>query len=238
MDSSAVATTTAIERKKGVAVNLHLVKLVMPAMVLLLTTAVIMSISAAAITFTPVSDLSNFDSDASDEDVVFDSAGGSFVFGLARRKKRRRTFKKGRPKRYDSPSDIPAGEAGIIQWRNDSPGIGRRIKAVVTNRNPNETYTGKATTDARKESHQQVRRGVADPSSGDYIRLQKAHGPRDNQQVDDIDAKESQKIRQRRPMNNDLNKGGVGRKPDHYKKGHLESDLSAKEKAAKKRRRQ
>ena len=128
----------------------------------------------------------------------------------------RRTFKKGRPKRYEKPEDMPPGEAGIIRWKNDSPGFVRKVKAKFQGKNASETYTGKATVDARKEANQQVRRGVANPAKGDHIEFQKAYGPDDRQKVDDIDKKEKQKISERLPINNDLSKGGVGRKPNYY----------------------
>lgn len=185
-----------------------------------LAVAVIAVITVGALALTPAADFTNFDSDdALSETVAHDSAGLA-LFGLARSKKRRRqTFKPGRPKKYEAPEDMPAGEAGIIRWRNDDPGIRRRIKALVKNRNAYETYTGKTATDARAEAQQQVRRGVADPAKGDYIEFQKAHGPDDKQKVDDIDAKEREKGTERKPLNNDPTKYGVGRKPDYYTEG-------------------
>lgn len=131
------------------------------------------------------------------------------------KRKSRQTFRRGRPQRFDNPSEIPKGKAGIIRWVHDKPSIGRRIKAKIQGKNPKETYTGLATTDARAEARVHVKRGVANPSRGDRIEFQEATGPRDRQQVNDIREKEKQKVAERNPMNNGRG-GGGGRNPKHY----------------------
>ena len=136
----------------------------------------------------------------------------------SRKRRKRKTFKSGRPQRFNNPSEIPSGKAGIIRWKNDSPGVGRKVKAWAKGKNANETYTGLATTDARKEAQQHVRRGVANPKKGDHIEFQEAHGPRDRQQVEEIRAKEKAKVKERNPMNNSRG-GGGGRNPGHYSEG-------------------
>ena len=136
-----------------------------------------------------------------------------------RSKKRGKTFRPGRPQKFNEPGEIPKGKAGIIRWVNDNPGVGRRIKAKWNGKNANETYTGSATTDARKEAQVHVSRGVADPKKGDRIEFQEAHGPRDRKQVDDIRAKEKAKGAERNPVNNRRGCGG-GRNPKHYYENH------------------
>jgi len=113
---------------------------------------------------------------------------------------------------------MPKGKAGIIRWKNDKPSIVTKVKAWKDGKNANETYTGLATTDAKKEAQKHILRGVANPSKGDYIELQEAHGPRDKHQVKDIRDKEKQKVVERKPVNNKRG-GGGGRNPSHYNGG-------------------